>query len=64
MPEYYVIPNEDGVKRLMKEYGLTRDQINDDVATVRNWMLTQPHLPRLPESKNGNYLLFNTFLTN
>ncbi|CAH1716271.1 alpha-tocopherol transfer protein-like [Aphis gossypii] len=52
MPEYYVIPNEDGVKRLMKEYGLTRDQINDDVATVRNWMLTQPHLPRLPESKN------------
>jgi len=56
MPEYHVIPNEEEVKRLKKEYGLTKDQITKDVATVRCWMLTQPHLPKLPESKNGNHL--------
>lgn len=62
MPEYHVIPNEEEVKRLKKEYGLTKDQITKDVATVRNWMLTQPHLPKFPESKNGNYLsLHNGF---
>jgi len=59
MPEYYVIPNEDGVKKIMKEYGLSKDQIDKDVATVRDWMLTQPHLPKFPESKNGNYLFSN-----
>lgn len=58
MPEYHVIPNEEEVKRLKKEYGLTKDQITKDVATVRSWMLTQPHLPKLPESKNGNYIYF------
>ncbi|XP_060881508.1 alpha-tocopherol transfer protein-like [Metopolophium dirhodum] len=52
MPEYHVIPNEEEVKRLKKEYGLTKDQITKDVATVRSWMLTQPHLPKFPESKN------------
>jgi len=56
MPEYHVIPNEYEVSRLMKEYGLSKQQVKKDVATVRNWMLTQPHLPKFPESKNGNYL--------
>jgi len=55
MPEYHVIPNEEEVKRLQKEYGLTKDQITKDVAMVRSWMLTQSHLPKFPESKNGNY---------
>lgn len=57
MPEYYVIPNESEVNRLTKEYGLIKEQVNKDVATVRNWMVTQPNLPKFPESKNGNYNL-------
>ncbi|XP_025203008.1 alpha-tocopherol transfer protein-like [Melanaphis sacchari] len=52
MPEYYVIPNQDEVKRLIKEYGMKKEEINKDVVTVKNWMLVQPHLPKFPESKN------------
>jgi len=50
-----VIPNEDEVKKLYKEYGMTEDQVKRDVARVRKWMLSQPHLPVFPESKNSNY---------
>lgn len=53
MPEYLVIPNEQEVDNLLIEYNMTHENIKSDVAIVRKWMLSQPHLPVLPESKNG-----------
>lgn len=53
MPDYLTIPNEAEVKKLYKEYGMTEDQVERDVARVRKWMLSQPHLPVFPESKNS-----------
>lgn len=58
MPEYLVIPNEQEADKLLKEYDMTNENIKSDVAIVRKWMLTQPHLPVLPESKNGNITFF------
>lgn len=57
MSEFLGIPNENEVKRLYQEYGMMEDQVKRDVALVRKWMLTQPHLPVFPESKNSNYYL-------
>lgn len=58
MPEYLVVPNEQQIERLFKEYGMTNEQVKRDVAIVRKWMLSQPHLPEFPESKNGNFFFF------
>lgn len=55
MPEYLAIPNEQEVDRLFKAYDMTKEQVKRDVAVVRKWMSSQPHLPEFPESKNGNY---------
>lgn len=53
MPEYLVIPNDYEVDKLLKEYDMTKEEVKSDVAIVRKWMLSQPHLPVLPDSKNG-----------
>lgn len=55
MQEYLVIPNVQEENRLFNDYDMTKEQVKRDVAIVRKWMLTQPHLPEFPESKNGNY---------
>lgn len=54
MSDYLVIPNESEENRLFKEYGMTKDQVQKDVAYVKKWMMTQPHLPEIPESKDGS----------
>lgn len=54
MPEFLVIPNEHEEIRLLKDYGMTKEQIKTDVSNVRKWMQSQPHLPEFPESKIGN----------
>lgn len=56
MSEYLVIPNEDEEERLFKQYNMTKERVKKDVAIVKKWMLTQPHLPEFPESKNSNYI--------
>lgn len=61
MPEYLVIPNEYEERRLFKSYDLTSEQIKIDVAVVREWMSSQPHLPKFPESKNGKLLLITHY---
>lgn len=57
MSEFLVIPNEFEEQRLLKNYDLTKEQIQKDVLVVRDWMSSQPHLPKFPESKNGKYII-------
>ncbi|XP_050535767.1 uncharacterized protein LOC126902484 [Daktulosphaira vitifoliae] len=46
------IPVSKEVDRLYSEYGMNKDQVKADVANIRKWMLTQPHLPIFPEEKS------------
>ncbi|KAK7602837.1 hypothetical protein V9T40_006811 [Parthenolecanium corni] len=43
-----VLTDEDAVRRLFAEYKMTKEGVRRDVAIVRQWMLKQPHLPRVP----------------
>ncbi|XP_065222293.1 alpha-tocopherol transfer protein-like [Planococcus citri] len=44
-------PDPEGVKNLFKEYNMTPEIVRRDVAHIRQWMVKQPHLPRIPASK-------------
>jgi hypothetical protein len=55
MPEFLVIPNKYEETRLFKDYNMNKEQIKDDVSNIRKWIISQPHLPEFPESKNGKF---------
>uniref|UniRef100_A0A2S2QXJ0 Alpha-tocopherol transfer protein-like n=1 Tax=Sipha flava TaxID=143950 RepID=A0A2S2QXJ0_9HEMI len=52
MPEFLVIPNKYEETRLFKDYNMNKEQIKVDVSNIRKWIISQPHLPEFPESKN------------
>ncbi|XP_050435849.1 alpha-tocopherol transfer protein-like [Adelges cooleyi] len=52
MSELLILPNSQEVANLYHEYDMNQSQVKRDVANIRKWMTTQPHLPEFPESKN------------
>lgn len=51
-----VLTDEDAVRRLFAEYKMTKEGVRRDVAIIRQWMLKQPHLPRVPPKFDGLFL--------
>lgn len=45
-------PDQEGVRNLLKEFNMKPETVRQDVALVRQWMMKQPHFPRIPESKD------------
>lgn len=38
-------------EKVYKEYGMTKQGIQQDVQSIKNWLLKQPHLPRIHGGK-------------
>lgn len=59
-----ILPDPEAVRKLMVEYNMTPQSVRRDVAHIRQWMEKQPHLPRIPSSKDGIKFYFQSIIFN
>lgn len=56
--EFYFGDRNDRIKKSLKKYGKTLNDLEQDVKILREWVQSQHHLPEIPSK------FFNIFHTN